>query len=66
MRTVLRITLTKGRLKFRKYYESFKFMFFECKVLVMVRYSFDSSRDAALRTFLRIIGFTDVIAGPAM
>jgi len=42
MRTVLGNTLTKGRLKFRKYDESFKFMFYEGKILVMVCYSFDS------------------------
>jgi hypothetical protein len=66
MRTLLRNTLTKGRLKFLKYYESFKFMFCEGKILVMVCYSSDYSRDATLCPFLRIIGNADVIAGPGM
>jgi hypothetical protein len=66
MRTVLRNSLTKGRLKFRKCYESFKFMFCEGKILVVIRFSSDSSRDATVCPFLRIIGITGVIAGRAM
>ena len=62
MRAVLGNTLTKGRLKFRKYYESFKFMFCESKILVMVCFSSDSSRDGTVCPFLRIIDIIDVIA----
>ena len=66
MRNVLRSTLTKVRLKFRKYYESFKFICCEGKILVMGGYSSDSSRHATVCPFLRIISVTDVIAGPGM
>jgi hypothetical protein len=64
---VLRNIWTNIRLKFRKFYGGFKFMFCETKILVIVCYFSDFSIDITVYSYLPIIGnITDVITGRGM